>query len=58
MNFNLDLKVDKAMNKLSESETLRRWTYNIGFMILAGLAIWRSAPILNALAKIIELIIK
>lgn len=29
MNFNLDLKVDKAMNKLSESKTLRVWTYII-----------------------------
>jgi len=58
MNFNLDLKVDKVMNKLSESKSLRRWTYNIGFMILAGLVIWQSAPILHALAKIIELLIK
>ena len=36
MNFNLDLKVDKAMNQLSESKTLRRWTYIVGFLVIVG----------------------
>ncbi|MDH2190493.1 hypothetical protein N5J47_11460 [Acinetobacter sp. GD03645] len=54
MNFNLDLKVDKAMNKLSESKALRIWTYIIAISILFGILLWQAAPILTAIAKLIE----
>lgn len=54
MNFNLDLKVDKAMNQLSQSKTLRRWTYIILILSIVGVATWQAAPILQAIAKIIE----
>jgi hypothetical protein len=37
MNFNLDLKVDKAMNKLAESKALRTWTYIITLAVILGL---------------------
>ena len=54
MNFNLDLKVDKAMSKLSESKVLRIWTYIIATAILLGMLIWQAAPILIAISKLIE----
>jgi hypothetical protein len=56
MNFNLDLKVDKAMNKLSESKTLRIWTYLITLAVILGLLVWQAAPIITAIAKLIEVI--
>lgn len=56
MNFNLDLKVDKAMNQLSESKVLRRWTYVIGVLMIVGMGTWQLAPILQALAKLIEVL--
>lgn len=56
MNFNLDLKVDKAMNQLSESKVLRRWTYVIGVLVIVGMGTWQLAPILQALAKLIEVL--
>ena len=56
MNFNLDLKVDKAMNQLSESKVLRRWTYIIGFLVILGMCVWQLAPILQAIAKLIEVL--
>lgn len=56
MNFNLDLKVDKAMNKLSESKTLRVWTYIVFCVVLFGIALWKAAPLLMAIAIIIEVI--
>lgn len=56
MNFNLDLKVDKAMNKLSESKTLRVWTYVVCGVVLFGIALWKAAPILMAIARIIEVL--
>ena len=56
MNFNLDLKVDKAMNKLSESKTLRVWTYIVCCVVLFGIALWQAAPILTAIARIIEVL--
>ncbi|WP_165382316.1 hypothetical protein [Acinetobacter wuhouensis] len=54
MNFNLDLKVDKAMNQLSQSKTLRVWSYIIIFLLIVGVFIWQLASILQAIAKIIE----
>ena len=54
MNFNLDLKVDKAMNKLSESNALRRWTYTVLVLIIVGVAIWQLAPSITAIATLIE----
>ncbi len=54
MNFNLNLRVDKAMNKLSESKTLRIWTYIIGGGVICGLLIWQLAPIITATARLIE----
>jgi hypothetical protein len=56
MNFNLDLKVDKAMNQLSESKVLRRWTYVIGVLVIVGMGTWQLASILQALAKLIEVL--
>lgn len=54
--FNLDLRVDKAMNQLSESKALRRWTYVVGCFVIMGLVTWQLAPILQALAKLIEVL--
>lgn len=54
MNFNLNLQVDKAMSKLSESKVLRRWTYYICLLVIAGIAIWQLAPVLQAIASLIE----
>lgn len=42
------------MNKLSESKTLRVWTYLIMVSIIIGILVWQVAPILQAVAKIIE----
>lgn len=56
MNFNRNLKVDKAMNHLAESKSLRRWTYVISCLVIAGLGTWQLAPILQALAKLIEVL--
>lgn len=54
MNFNLYLQVDKAMNKLSESRTLRIWTYVVIALFIIGIAVWQLAPIISATAKLIE----
>lgn len=54
MNFNLNMQVDKVMNKLSESKTLRIWTYTIGAIFILGIIFWQLAPILTATAKLIE----
>ena len=56
MNFNLNIQVDKVMNKLSESKTLRTWTYVIGLVFIFGILIWQAAPIITAVAKLIEVI--
>ena len=56
MNFNLDLRVDKAMNQLSESKALRRWTYIVCFLVIVGVGTWQLAPILQAMAKLIEVL--
>ena len=56
MNFNLNLRVDKAMDKLSESRTLRVWTYIIGCLVIIGILFLQAAPILASVAKIIEVI--
>lgn len=56
MNFNLDLQVEKVMNKLAESKDLRTWTYAIGFLIIMGIGTWQLAPILQSLAKLIEVL--
>ena len=56
MNFNLDFKVDKAMNQLSESKALRRWTYIVCFLAILGVGMWRLAPIPQAIAKPIEIL--
>lgn len=56
MNFNLILKVDKAMDKLSESKVLRYWTYVICTFIVVGILSWKAAPILNGIAKILEVL--
>lgn len=54
MNFNLNLQVDKVMNKLSESKSLRVWTYVICCLVIVGLGTWKLAPILTSVAKLIE----
>ncbi|MEL1746079.1 hypothetical protein [Acinetobacter baumannii] len=56
MNFNLNLQVDKVMNKLSSSKVLRVWTYIMAFVFLIGILIWQAAPILTATSKLIEVI--
>ncbi|SSV14848.1 Uncharacterised protein [Acinetobacter baumannii] len=53
MNFNLNLQVDKVMNKLSSSKVLRVWTYIMAFVFLIGILIWQAAPILTATSKLI-----
>lgn len=54
MNFNLDFKVDKAMNKLSESKTLRIWTYLIVLSVIIGILAWQTAPIILATVELIK----
>ncbi|MBJ9370549.1 hypothetical protein [Acinetobacter sp. TGL-Y2] len=54
MDFNLNLKVDKAMDKLSESKILRYWTYVISIFSILGILSWQAASILTGVAKIIE----
>ncbi|WP_373351034.1 hypothetical protein [Acinetobacter bereziniae] len=54
MDFNLNLKVDKAMDKLSESKILRYWTYVISIFTILGILSWQAASILTGVAKIIE----
>ncbi|EXB85482.1 Uncharacterised protein [Acinetobacter baumannii] len=56
MNFNLNLQVDKVMNKLSSSKVLRVWTYIMAFVFLIGILIWQAAPILTATSKLIEVL--
>ncbi len=56
MNFNLNLRVDKVMDKLSQSRTLRVWTYIIGCLVIIGILFLQAAPILTSIAKIIEVI--
>ena len=56
MNFNLNMQVDKVMNKLSESKTLRCWTYLILVLVIVGIAVWQLAPILMATAKLVEVL--
>lgn len=56
MNFNLNVQVDKVMNKLSESRTLRVWTYLIMASMIIGILAWQAAPILQAIAKLIEVL--
>lgn len=56
MNFNLNMQVDKVMNKLSESKTLRVWTYLIVILVIMGIAVWQLAPILTATAKLVEVL--
>jgi len=56
MNFNLNLQVDKVMNKLSESKTLRIWTYIVGLGLILGLLIWQAASIITAIATLITVL--
>ncbi len=56
MNFNLDLKVDKAMNRIAESKALRAWTYLIGLIVILGIIFWQLAPILTAISRLIEVL--
>ncbi|MBU3845558.1 MAG: hypothetical protein H9855_00995 [Candidatus Acinetobacter avistercoris] len=56
MNFNLNLQVDKVMNKLSESKTLRIWTYMVGLGFILGLLIWQAAPIITAVASLLTVL--
>lgn len=56
MNFNLNMQVDKVMNKLSESKTLRCWTYLILVLFIVGIAVWQLASILMATAKLVEVL--
>ncbi len=56
MNFNLNLRVDKAMDRLSESKSLRIWTYLISLILLAGILLWQMAPILQAAAVILKVV--
>lgn len=44
------------MNKLSESKTLRQWTYIVCFLVILGVGMWQLAPILQAIAKLIEVL--
>ncbi|MEQ1229910.1 hypothetical protein U4959_06600 [Acinetobacter junii] len=44
------------MDKLSESRTLRVWTYIIGCLVIIGIFFLQAAPILASVAKIIEVI--
>ena len=56
MNFNLNVQVDKVMNKLSDSKALRVWTYIMALAFLIGILIWQAAPILTAISKLIEVL--
>ncbi|WP_174492712.1 hypothetical protein [Acinetobacter sp. Marseille-Q1623] len=54
MNFNLNMQVDKVMNKLSESKPLRIWSYIIVLSILIGILAWQAAPIILAVVELIK----
>jgi len=56
MNFNLDLKVDKVMKASIEKYGL--WQTIVAFILLLSvpILIWQLAPILQALAKLIEVL--
>ncbi|MDQ9023297.1 hypothetical protein RFI02_19565 [Acinetobacter sichuanensis] len=56
MNFNLNMQVDKVMNKLSESKPLRIWSYIIVLSILIGILAWQAAPIILAVVELIKVI--
>ena len=53
MNFNLSLQVEKVMKQISDSQTLRRWTYVIGTFGVIALFVWQLAPILQACAVLV-----
>ncbi|MCK4099739.1 hypothetical protein [Acinetobacter radioresistens] len=44
------------MNKLSESKTLRIWTYIVGLGFILGLLIWQAASIITAVATLITVL--
>lgn len=44
------------MDKLSESKVLRYWTYVICIFMILGILCWQAAPILNGIAKILEVV--
>lgn len=44
------------MNNLSQSKALRMWTYIVMTLIIIGIGVWQPAPILQAIAKILEVL--
>ena len=54
MNFNLDLKVDKAMNQLSQSKALRIWTYIAMALIAICIGVWQFSSIILAIVELIK----
>lgn len=56
MNFNLNIQVDKVMNKLSESKPLRIWSYIITSLIIIGVLAWQTPPIILAVVELIKVI--
>ncbi|WP_171499860.1 hypothetical protein [Acinetobacter radioresistens] len=44
------------MNRLSESKTLRIWTYIVGLGLILGLLIWQAASIITAVATLITVL--
>ena len=56
MNFNLNMQVDKVMNKLSESKPLRIWSYIIASLIVIAVLAWQAPPIILAVVELIKVI--
>ncbi len=54
MNFNINLKLDKAMDKLSESRTLRVWTYVIGIIIFITVLVMNFGEISIGIADLVR----
>lgn len=51
MDFNINIKMDKAMNAISKNEKLRHWTYTILVLIIIAIIAWKSPDIINAIAN-------
>lgn len=53
-NFNINLEIEKVINKIHESKTVRNWTYTIGLLVILGLVITFGGEFLKGLADLIR----
>lgn len=50
MNYNINIRMDKVMDKLSRHKILRRWSYSICILLIIAIIAWKSPDIINAIA--------